>query len=204
MAIISEGANRERWVIDRRSRIGEPEEKYLAMIHMAGINIGVIALAGASALSFLLALLKLAGALIFMFIPSFGLRIESALQSFGVERKPVTLRLVDIVDSSLLGVILLVLAFGLKSVFQEKRYKIAAFDIKDVTELKEYLIGLVITLMGTRFLERIMRGEEQDDLLSVGIGVASVILALGIYDFVLKWTKPVPGKRFDSKGPADK
>ncbi len=171
---------------------------------MVGINIGVIALAVASALAFILALLKLVGALTFMFAPGFGMSAESALHSFGVERKPVTLMLIDIVDSSLLGVILLVMAFGLKSVFQEKRYKIAAFDIKDVTELKEYLIGLVITLMGTRFLERIVRGEEQDDLLSVGVGVASVILALGIYDFILKWTKPASGGRAASKGPDDK
>ena len=184
--------------------MSETEEKYLAIIHVVGINIGVIALAGASALAFLLALLKLAGALTFMFAPSFGLSVESALQSFGVERKPVTLMLIDIVDSSLLGVILLVLAFGLKSVFQEKRYRISAFDIKDVTELKEYLIGLVITLMGTRFLERIVRGEEQADLLSVGVGIAAVILALGIYDFILKWTKPIPGGRSDSKDSSDK
>ena len=184
--------------------MGKNEEKYLAIIHVVGINIGVIALASASALAFLLALLKLWGALTFMFVPSFGLRAESALRSFGIERKPVTLMLIDIVDSSLLGVILLVLAFGLKSVFQEKRYRIAAFDIKDVTELKEYLIGLVITLMGTRFLERIVRGDEQDDLLSVGVGVAAVILALGIYDFILKWTKPIPGERAKSRDPADK
>ena len=173
------------------------------MIHVVGINIGVIALAVASALAFLLALLKLAGALTFMFVPSFGLRAESALHSFGVERKPVTLMLIDIVDSSLLGVILLIMAFGLKSVFQEKRYSIAAFDIKDVTELKEYLIGLVITLMGTRFLERIVRGEAQDDLLTGGVGIAAVILALGIYDFILKWTKPAYGGRADPNGPGD-
>jgi uncharacterized membrane protein YqhA len=97
--------------------------------------------------------------------------------------------LVDIVDTSLLGAILLTFSFGLKSVFLGRRYMVMAFDIKDINELKEYLIGLVITLMATRFLERTLRAEPDVNLFQVGLGVAAVILALAAYELVLKGHK---------------
>lgn len=99
------------------------------------------------------------------------------------------LGLVGIVDTSILAAILLTFAFGLKSVFMGKRYKVSAFDIKDINELKEYLIGLVITLMGTSFLERVLRIGDSGAILDAGIGIAVVIVALGGYDYILKQHK---------------
>lgn len=160
------------------------ESRIMEALHVLGINLGVIAMLGASVLAFLLALLKLFGAVIIFFsadTPS----VLGVLNIFGIEQKPIILMLIDIVDTSLLAAILLTFAFGLKSVFLGKRYTVLAFDIGDINELKEYLIGLVITLMGTRFLETILRGGTGARILKMGVGIAAVILALAVYEVTL-------------------
>lgn len=161
----------------------------MAVLHIVGIQLGVIAMAGASVLAFFLSMLKLLGA-IFIFLNINLSAYQSYLDTFGIEKKPVVLMLLDIVDTSLLGAILLTFAFGLKSVFLAKRFEVFAFDIRDINELKEYLIGLVITLMGTRFLEIILRGNDEVDVLATGLGIAAVIAALSAYELVLKHHKP--------------
>jgi uncharacterized membrane protein YqhA len=164
------------------------EEKYMAVLHVAGISLGSFAMAGAALLAFFFALLKLAAAMLF-FVSLDVAPVTAFFASFDIVEKPLILMLVDIVDTSLLGAILLTFSFGLKSVFLGRRYMVMAFDIKDINELKEYLIGLVITLMATRFLERTLRAEPDVNLFQVGLGVAAVILALAAYELVLKGHK---------------
>jgi uncharacterized membrane protein YqhA len=166
--------------IDSRTQ----ESRIMETLHVVGINVGVVAMLGAAVFTFFLALLKLFAAIWLFFIITFG-PVTDTLRFFGIVRKPVILMLVDIVDTSLLATILLTLAFGLKSVFLGKRYKVVAFDVTDINQLKEYLIGLVITLMGTRFLERVLRGGLEPNIQGFGFGIAAVILALAIYEWVL-------------------
>jgi uncharacterized membrane protein YqhA len=64
-----------------------------------------------------------------------------------------------------------------------------AFDIIDIDKLKQYLVGLVITLIGTRFLERVLAGAGRSTILGFGIGVGVAVLSLSIYVLILKWTK---------------
>lgn len=169
-------------------KTSDMEERYISAVHVAGIYLGVFVMATASILAFVLALARLIGAFFFLFDINSGL-VNRSLSAFGVEEKPIILMLVDIVDASLIAAILLIFAFGLKSVFLGRRYRVVAFDIRDIDELKEYLIGLVITLMGTRFLERMLRVGIGPDIFGIGIGVAAVIFALGAYDFILKQRK---------------
>ena len=77
----------------------------------------------------------------------------------------------------------------MKSVFTGKRYKVVAFAVRDIDELKEYLVGLIITLLGTRFLERTLKAEQSSEIFNAGIGIALVIAALGAYDYILKQPK---------------
>jgi uncharacterized membrane protein YqhA len=164
------------------------EERYMAVLHVIGINLGSFAMAGASVLAFFFALLRLAAAVLFFVSLDFP-PIVRFFAVFQIADEPLILMLVGIVDASLLGAILLTFSFGLKSVFLGKRYKVVVFDIEDINELKEYLIGLVITLMGTRFLERTLRAEPDVSLFPIGIGVAAVILALAVYVLILKGHK---------------
>jgi len=166
-------------------KVSDIEERYIGAIHKAGIYLGVFVMATASVLAFVLALIRLIGAFFFLFDINSG-PAQVLLASFGVERKPIILMLLDIVDASLVAVILLTFAFGLKTVYMGSRYRVMAFDIRDIDELKEYLVGLIITLMGTRFLERMLRVGIDPDIFGIGIGVAAVIIALGAYDWILK------------------
>ncbi|MBE0447403.1 MAG: YqhA family protein [Actinobacteria bacterium] len=168
------------------------EEVYVTAIHKAGISLGIFVVATASFLAFVLAFFRLIGTLFFMFSIETGpvLRFLAAL---GLTGRPIILMLIDIVDAVLVGAILLVLAFGLKSVFTGRRYRVISFGIKDIDELKEYLVGLIITLLGTRFLERVLRVEPGSELFNAGIGIATVVIALGAYDFILKQRKKPGG-----------
>lgn len=161
------------------------EEAYVTAIHKAGISLGIFVVATASFLAFILAFFRLIGALFFTFSIKSGpvLRFLATLE---ITEKPIILMLVDIVDAALVGAILLVLAFGLKSVFTGKRYRVISFGIKDIDELKEFLVGLIITLLGTSFLGRALRVGPGSEIFSAGIGVAVVVIALGVYDYILK------------------
>ncbi|MDD2486346.1 MAG: YqhA family protein [bacterium] len=164
------------------------EEGYIRIIHTMGINIGVLTLSTSSLIVFILAFIKFIGMLVYLPKINIG-RISNVLSILGVEKKPLVLVFIDIIDTSILASILLILAFGLRAVFMGKRYKVVAFDIRDIDELKEYLIGLVITLMSTRFLERMLKQGIDSNILGPGIGMAALILALGGYDFILKQHK---------------
>lgn len=161
------------------------EERYIHAIQRFGVNLGVFVLGTSAVLAFVLALIRLLGAIVFLLDVEISVLV-AFFGRFNVEEKPIVLMLVDIVDASLLAAILLVFAFGLKSVFLGRRYRLVAFDIRNIDELKEYLVGLIITLIGTRFLEQTLRERPGDELLSMGLGTAAVIIALGAYDYILK------------------
>lgn len=169
-------------------KIDDIEERYVSLIHQLGINLGAFVMATASVLAFILAFIRLIGALI-VFLNVNTSFTRAALVFLGIERKPLELMLVEIVDASLLAAILLTFAFGLKSVYTGRQYRVMALDIRDINELKEYLVGLIITIIGTRFLERILRGGIDREILSIGIGLGAVIIALAIYNFILKQHK---------------
>jgi uncharacterized membrane protein YqhA len=161
------------------------EEVYVTAIYGAGVSLGIFVMATASFLAFILAFFRLIGVLFFMFDIKLG-PVLRFLATLDIVEKPVILMLVDIVDAALVGAILLVLTFGLKSVFTGKRYRGMSFGIKDINELKEYLVGLIITLLGTSFLERALPARPSSGIFSAGIGIATVVVALGVYDYILK------------------
>lgn len=173
-----------------REPVSDLEEKYISFLHKTGINLGVFVLASASFLAFTLSFLKLVSAVLHI-IGLQSLIPPTFFEVLDIKNSPLMLMLVDIVDTSLLAAILLTLAFGIKSVYLGKHYKLIAFDIQDINELKEYVTGLVITLMGTRFLELILTSQGRSDVLFDGLGIASVILALAVYSFILKSQKTV-------------
>lgn len=168
------------------------EEKYVTVLYRAGIFLGIFTLITASFFAFALSLARLGGVLIFLsgVQPDIS---QALLDYLGITDKPLILVLIDIVDAALVGAILIILAFGLRSVFTGKRFKIMSFGIRDIDELKEYLVGLIITLIGTRFLERVLRAEQGSEIFTAGIGVAAAIIALGVYDYILKQHKE-PGE----------
>jgi uncharacterized membrane protein YqhA len=164
------------------------EERVIRIVHVLGVNLGSYVLGIGSIIAFFIALVDLVAVLaIFTGIDPHAL--ENVFGRFGFEAKPIILILVDIIDRAILASIFLIFAFGLKSVFLGNRYEVMAFDIANIDKLKQYLVGLVITLIGTRFLERVLAGvETQSTILGFGIGVGVAVFALAIYVLILKWT----------------
>jgi uncharacterized membrane protein YqhA len=165
------------------------EERVIRVVHVFGVNLGSYVLGLASLVAFFIAFIDLVGVLA-IFAGVNAETLQSTLGRFGFESKPIVLILVDIIDRAILASIFLIFAFGLKSVFLGTRYEVVAFDITDIDTLKQYLVGLVITLIGTRFLERVLAGvETQSTILGFGVGVGIAVTALALYVLVLKWQR---------------
>jgi uncharacterized membrane protein YqhA len=165
------------------------EEMIIRIAHVFGVNLGSYVLGIGSIIAFFIALVDII-AVLGIFIGVDAHALESIFGRFGFEYKPIILLLVDVIDRAILASIFLIFAFGLKSVFLGKRYEVMAFDISDIDKLKQYLVGLVITLIGTRFLERVLAGvETQSTILGFGIGVGAAVFALAVYVLILKWTR---------------
>ncbi len=161
----------------------------MRIVHLVGVNLGAFVMGAAAILAFVLALMRLLAAVYYLFDVDIA-SLEALFGGFEIVDQPLVLMLVNIVDAALLATIMLVFAFGLKAVFLGKRYKVLAFDIENVDELKGYLIGLVVTLIGTRFLEFILGGERGTTLLESGIAMSFMIVALGLYDRILRINPP--------------
>lgn len=104
--------------------------------------------------------------------------------------------LIEITDVILLGTVLYIVALGLYQLFIDQNLALPRWlRVNDLTDLKRDLIGVVVVLLGVSFLGEVVQGEEQDDLLPLGAGIALVIVALG---FILWLT---PSKRDPDEAP---
>jgi uncharacterized membrane protein YqhA len=165
------------------------EARVIRIIHIFGVNMGSYVLGMGSLVAFFIALIDLV-AILAIFVGVDVHTLEKIFGRFGFEAKPIILILIDIIDRAILASIFLIFAYGLKSVFLGSRYEVMAFDIVDIDKLKQYLVGLVITLIGTRFLERVLAGAgSRSSILGFGAGVGIAVFSLAIYVLILKWTK---------------
>lgn len=160
------------------------EERVLNLVYVVGVNLGVFVMAFGAVMAFALSLARVL-AIAYYVLPVSGGPVDEALHVFGIEQRPLPLMLVTVIESTLLAVIMLTFAFGLRAVFLGRCYGVACFDIKTIEELKSYLIGLIVTLVGAQFLEFLLIGGSGLELMYHGIAVAVVIVALGGFSLVL-------------------
>lgn len=99
-----------------------------------------------------------------------------------IELKPLAIEYVMHADFFLLSVALYILSLGLFRLFVTARIplpKWLEFDTFD--DLKQLLISVICVMMGVYFMGEVMRGDYDIDLLWLGLGLASVIVALAFF-----------------------
>jgi uncharacterized membrane protein YqhA len=105
--------------------------------------------------------------------------INLDLSAHGVEQLAVDF--IKLTDVFLLGTVLYIVALGLYELFFDPTLPLPPWlIIKDLDDLKEKLVGVIVVLLGVTFLGEVVSWDGQSDILRLGIAVALVIAALSM------------------------
>jgi uncharacterized membrane protein YqhA len=86
-----------------------------------------------------------------------------------------------VVDAILLGTVLYIIALGLYELFFEPDLPVPEWlRFRELSELKESLIEVIVVLLGVIFVARAVVWTGGDEILNFGLATAAVILALGV------------------------
>lgn len=97
--------------------------------------------------------------------------------------KPLALAVINIVDYFLIATALYIVAIGLYELFIGTADMPAWLTIDSLDELKERLIGVVVTVLAVTFLGYAANWSGTD-ILQLGLALAAVIVALGLYGWL--------------------
>ncbi len=101
------------------------------------------------------------------------------------EAKHIAVDFVQMTDVFLLGTVLYIMALGLYELFVDPDLPMPGWlKIRDLDELKERLIGVIIVLLGVTFLGSAVTWTGEEDILEFGAAIAFVIVALALQLFI--------------------
>lgn len=144
--------------------------KRLLRINMWFIMVGVIALAIASIVTFIMGIFRF-----FLFMVK-----DIHWHHFAVPHN-FNAVICEILEINLIAVILFISAIGLYLLFWKDIRVPGWLAINDVNQLKEKLVGIVITVMGVTFLEHILEWADPKGTLMFGVAIALMIATLVFY-----------------------
>jgi uncharacterized membrane protein YqhA len=95
------------------------------------------------------------------------------------EQHQLVLRALEIVDTFLVAMVVLVTAIGIYQLFINRRIPVPEWlRIYDIDDLKAKLMGVVIAVLGVDFLGKALAWDYGKDILPLGLSVAAVAVAL--------------------------
>lgn len=94
-----------------------------------------------------------------------------------------------VLETNLIGVILFICAAGLYSLFWKDIRIPTWIQLKDINQLKEKLVGIIITVLGVNFLEHALEWGDPKKILMFGGAISMVIIVLVFYSKVLSSEK---------------
>ena len=144
--------------------------KRLLRINMWFIMTGVLALATASIVTFVMAIIRF-----FLLLAR-----DIHWQHFDIPHNFNAI-ICEILEINLIAVILFISAIGLYLLFWKDIRVPGWLAINDVNQLKEKLVGIVITVMGVTFLEHILEWVDPKGTLMFGVAIALIITTLVFY-----------------------
>ena len=89
-----------------------------------------------------------------------------------------TVRLLEVIDTYLVGTVVFILAIGLVELFVTPVRLPEWLEIRDLGDLKGKLIDVIQLVAAIKFLEKLVLSEEPLETLWYALAVSSVILAL--------------------------
>lgn len=100
----------------------------------------------------------------------------------GSGSKKLQLECIELVDIFLLATVFYITALGLYELFIDDTIPVPAWlQIHSLDDLKDKLIGVVITVLAVLFLGQIVTWDGERDLLGYGVAIGAVIVALTFY-----------------------
>lgn len=91
-------------------------------------------------------------------------------------------------DNLLVATALLIISLGLQSLFVGRVTNLPAWlHIRTFDDLKQKLLGIVVVALAVKFFSVAIKweGGSSASILTFGMGVAAVMLAIGAYSFIL-------------------
>jgi uncharacterized membrane protein YqhA len=110
--------------------------------------------------------------------------VLQAVQGYfaGVGSKKLQLKCIELVDIFLLATVFYITALGLYELFIDDTIPVPAWlEVHSLDDLKEKLIGVVVTVLAVLFLGQIVTWDGERDLLGYGVAIGAVIVALTFY-----------------------
>jgi uncharacterized membrane protein YqhA len=99
------------------------------------------------------------------------------------EIKALTVSEIFLADVCLIATALFLVAVGLYELFISKIDFPVGVTVASLDDLKDKLLGVIVVALAVTFLAQITTWDGKTDLLSYGISIALVILALGAFSF---------------------
>jgi uncharacterized membrane protein YqhA len=99
------------------------------------------------------------------------------------EIKSLTVNEIFLADVSLIATALFLVAVGLYELFISKIDLPVGVTVVSLDDLKDKLVGVIVVALAVSFLAQIAIWDGKTDLLSYGLSIALVILALGAFSF---------------------
>jgi uncharacterized membrane protein YqhA len=161
---------------DQRPLLGADANQETAFFRGIGIVVRFIMLAPA------LATFVLAVALLVEGLADTWQSVQSVVGMTNGHDHQLVLRALEIVDTFLVAMVVLVTAIGIYQLFINRRIPVPEWlRIYDIDDLKAKLIGVVITVLGVYFLGKALAWDYGKDILPLGLSVAAVALALSYF-----------------------
>lgn len=89
---------------------------------------------------------------------------------------------IEYADIFLLAVVLYIMALGLFTLFVSDRILLPSWlEFHDFDDLKERLVSVICVMLGVYFLGVVLQGGRGLDLVWLGIGIATVVLAMTVF-----------------------
>jgi uncharacterized membrane protein YqhA len=99
------------------------------------------------------------------------------------EIKALTVNEIFLADVSLIATALFLVAVGLYELFISKINFPVGVQVASLDDLKDKLLGVIVVALAVTFLAQITTWDGKTDLLSYGVSIALVVLALGVFSY---------------------
>jgi uncharacterized membrane protein YqhA len=99
------------------------------------------------------------------------------------EIKALTVNEIFLADVSLIATALFLVAVGLYELFISKINFPVGVQVVSLDDLKDKLLGVIVVALAVTFLAQITTWDGKTDLLSYGVSIALVVLALGVFSY---------------------
>lgn len=107
--------------------------------------------------------------------------------------KELLIAAVEQTDTLLVGMALLIISLGLQALFVGQLHNVPAWlHVRTFDDLKQKLIGVVVTALAVNFFAVALEWRSGPDILAYGAAIAAVILAVGAYSVVLRRHNDLP------------